>query len=129
MSFYPLRFLIGIAEAGFFSIISTPPPGSEPSAVSDDFTVHRRSADLQHARLADFRFDHANTFDGVAGYVSWQWLFVIEGLPAGICGGVLPAARPHCRCPLAQQRGKRGMQAALDREAKAKPTIQCAMAC
>jgi MFS family permease len=48
------------------------------------------------------------TLDGVAGYAGWQWLFVIEGLPAVALGMpcVLPAARPDCRRQLAEPRRK-----------------------
>ena len=62
------------------------------------------------------------TLDGVAGYAGWQWLFVIEGLPAVALGAavffLLRDRIADARWLSAEE--KRGMQAALDRETRAK---------
>lgn len=61
-------------------------------------------------------------FDGVAGYAGWQWLFVIEGLPAVALGAAVffllrdRIADAHWLSP----EEKRGMQAALDHKALSK---------
>jgi ACS family tartrate transporter-like MFS transporter len=85
LSFYAVRFLLGVAEAGFFPgmilYLSFWFPARERaravgifmSAIAISFAV---GAPLSGGILS--------VFDGVAGLDGWQWLFVIEALPAVI---------------------------------------------
>lgn len=63
-----------------------------------------------------------HNLDGVAGYAGWQWLFVIEGLPAVALGAavffLLCDNIGDARWLSLEE--KRGMQAALDRDAAGK---------
>ena len=82
-SFYAVRFLLGVAEAGFFPgmilYLSFWFPARERaravglfmSAIAISFSV---GAPLSGVILS--------VFDGVAGLDGWQWLFVIEAVPA-----------------------------------------------
>jgi ACS family tartrate transporter-like MFS transporter len=86
VSFYVLRFLLGLAEAGFF-------PGM---ILYLTYWFPRR----EHARAVAL-FMTANavagvvggpisgallTMHGLAGLAGWQWLFLLEGLPAVALG-------------------------------------------
>ncbi|MBN3725117.1 MFS transporter [Burkholderia sp. Ac-20379] len=85
--FYAVRFLLGIAEAGFF-------PGMI-LYLTYWFPSHRRGkmtavlmagnpvSGIVGGPLSGFIM-HA--FGGVAGHAGWQWLFVIEALPAAVLG-------------------------------------------
>ena len=84
--FYGMRFLLGIAEAGFY-----------PASFSVDLLV---SGAVAFPDLRDFLPRHCavrsywrplsgwimNTFSGLYGLHGWQWLFPLEGTPAIIFG-------------------------------------------
>jgi len=86
ISFYVLRFLLGLAEAGFF-------PGTI-LYLSYWFPANRRSMVtamfMAAAPLAGFVGSPVSgalmELDGLAGLQGWQWLFVLEGFPALILG-------------------------------------------
>jgi ACS family tartrate transporter-like MFS transporter len=94
-SFYTLRFLLGLAEAGFF-------PGM---ILYLTYWFPRRD----HARaIALFMTANAVagvvggpisgallTLHGFAGLAGWQWLFLLEGLPAVALGLVTLAYLPN----------------------------------
>src|SRR4051812_18412989 len=95
ISFYTLRFLLGLAEAGFF-------PGM---ILSLTYWFPRR----EHARAVAL-FMTANavagvvggpisgallTMHGLGGLAGWQWLFLLEGLPAAVLGLVTLAYLPN----------------------------------
>ncbi len=83
LSFYAIRFMLGMAEAGFFPgmilYLSYWFPARERaravgffmSAIAISFAI---GAPISGAIMS--------VFDGVAGLQDWQWLFVIEGIPA-----------------------------------------------
>jgi len=117
-SFYVMRFLLGAAEAGFF-------PG-----VILYLTYWYRAQD--RARTVAL-FATAGTLaglvnspisggllrlDGTLGLAGWQWLFLIEGIPAVVVGVlvlfVLPDKPEHARWLSAQQ--KNWIRAELARE-------------
>src|SRR5207245_9954654 len=89
-SFYLLRFLLGVAEAGFF-----------PGII---LYLRRWFPSAARARAVAL-FVMASPLAGVVGgpisgallgvhagnLAGWQWLFVIEGLPAVLVGGVVLA--------------------------------------
>ncbi|MGW8888867.1 MFS transporter [Streptomyces sp. NPDC055749] len=89
MTFYVLRFLLGAAEAGFY-----------PGVIlycTYWFPSHRRArviamfmsaipvAGIFGNPLSGWIMD---TFDGVSGWNGWQWMFLIEAIPALIIGVV-----------------------------------------
>ena len=83
---YLVRFLLGVAEAGFF-------PGivlyltywfrqREQAQVIAWFLTGLPAASILGAPLSGFILDHAHWL----GINSWRWLFALEGLPAIACG-------------------------------------------
>jgi MFS transporter, ACS family, tartrate transporter len=96
VQFYVMRFLLGMAEAGFF-------PGVI-FYLSQWFPVHMRARAISRfyislpissvlmGTIAGFLLD----LQGKAGLAGWQWLFLIEGLPAVVLSMVflffLPAS-------------------------------------
>jgi ACS family tartrate transporter-like MFS transporter len=95
---YFVRFLLGVAEAGFF-------PGillyltywfreSEQAHAICLFGTALPVASILGAPVSGFILDHAHW----AGIASWRWLFILEGLPAIGCGVLtffLMASRPE----------------------------------
>jgi len=80
--FYTLRFLLGVAEAGFFPGIIYYlglwfPPEQRASAVSR-FMTAVPIAGLVGGPLSGFFL----ALDGVGGLSGWQWIFVGEGIPS-----------------------------------------------
>ena len=100
-SFYALRFLLGIAEAGFF-------PGVI-YFLTLWFPSHHRSrmvAILMMALPVSSVLGSPVSAsllltDGWLGLRGWHWLFIMEGLPAVLmglaCALVLPRSIPHAR--------------------------------
>src|SRR3954467_4501283 len=88
-SFYVLRFLLGAAEAGFF-------PGIILS-LSYWFPARRRaqvvSLFMAAAPISVVLGSPLSTAllqtDGVAGLKGWQWMFILEALPAILLGFVV----------------------------------------
>jgi MFS family permease len=86
-TFYALRILLGIAEAGFFPGIIL--------YLSDWFSDRQRAKMTAYFMLAiglsnvfgnpvsGWIMDH---FDGANGWHGWQWLFLLEGLPTSLVG-------------------------------------------
>ena len=83
---YVARFLLGVAEAGFF-------PGivlyltywfrqREQAGVISLFVTALPVASILGAPLSGFILDHAHW----AVISSWRWLLILEGLPAIVCG-------------------------------------------
>src|SRR5207237_10398880 len=88
-SFYALRFLLGAAEAGFFPGVIL--------YLKNWFPARARARTVA-------RFMTAAPLSGVvggplsgallglhlkSGLAGWQWMFLMEGLPAGLLGGVV----------------------------------------
>lgn len=83
---YGVRFLLGVAEAGFF-------PGivlyltywfrqREQAKAISLFTTAIPVASILGAPVSGFILDHAHG----AAMSSWRWLLILEGLPAIVCG-------------------------------------------
>ena len=104
LSFYALRFLLGVAEAGFF-------PGIVLYATYW-FPAHYRArivaAFSMSVPLASFIGSPVSAallqLDGTLGLHGWQWVFVAEGLPTVLLGIAClfvlrdgPAAAPWLR--------------------------------
>jgi D-galactonate transporter len=84
--FYVLRFLLGVAEAGFFPGIILYltywfPSSRRARAVSWFMTATSVSGVIGGPLSGALLQLH-----GFAGYSGWQWLFLIEGLPAVALG-------------------------------------------
>lgn len=88
-SFYALRTLLGIAEAGFFPgmlfYLTLWFPRSYRAGVYSLLSVAVPLASVIGVPLSSWIL---NNFHGFAGLKSWQWMFIIEGMPAVIMGGV-----------------------------------------
>lgn len=83
---YGLRFLLGMAEAGFFPGIiyyfTYWFPAKERAWATSLFMVASPVSNVIGAPLAAFILDYIHWF----GYAGWRWLFVMEGIPAVILG-------------------------------------------
>jgi ACS family tartrate transporter-like MFS transporter len=88
-SFYVLRFLLGVAEAGFFPgiiyYLSTWYPAPQRARAVSWFMVAIPLTIVIGGPLAGYLLD----MDGLGGLHGWQWLFLIEGLPAVILGVIV----------------------------------------
>jgi len=85
-SFYALRFLLGLAEAGFFPgivlYLTYWIPARERARNGALFMMAAPVAMLVGAPLSEALLG----LDGRLGLAGWQWLFLIEGLPAVLLG-------------------------------------------
>ena len=84
--FYILRFLLGVAEAGFYPGViyyfsSWFPPCHRSRAVSR-FYIAVPLASLVMGAVSGWLLD----LDGTAGLAGWQWLFLAQGLPTVLVG-------------------------------------------
>lgn len=94
-SFYALRVLLGIAEAGFFPgmlfYLTLWFPRSYRARVYSLLSVAVPLASVIGSPLSAWILHH---FQDVGGLRSWQWMFIIEGAPAVIMGFVFYAFLP-----------------------------------
>jgi MFS transporter, ACS family, tartrate transporter len=84
--FYSVRFLLGVAEAGFFPgviyyLASWFPKTCEARAIAR-FTIAIPLAQVLGGLLGGPLL----SLKGIAGLSGWQWLFVVEGLPSILLG-------------------------------------------
>ena len=86
MHFYALRFLLGVAEAGFF-------PGIVYYLTQWFPATHRARASSRFMIAIPFSGVVGGVFggfllglDGRLGLAGWQWLFLLEGLPSVLLG-------------------------------------------
>jgi MFS transporter, ACS family, tartrate transporter len=90
-SFFVMRFLLGVAEAGFFPgmiyYISLWFPARERARATAIFILGLPISVLLGAPLSTALL----SLDGLGGFHGWQWLFVIEGIPAVLLGFVVLA--------------------------------------
>ncbi|RYD38598.1 MAG: MFS transporter [Verrucomicrobiaceae bacterium] len=90
-SFYALRFLLGVAEAGFFPGIILYltywyPPERRGRIVSL-LMMALPVAGMVGGPLSGWIL---KSFDGLHGMAGWQWLFLLEGLPSVVVGTMVP---------------------------------------
>lgn len=82
-----LRFLLGVAEAGFFPgiifYLTRWVPAAERGAVISIFMAAVPISNVIGAPLSGLILNH---FDGVSGLKGWQWLFILEALPSIVLG-------------------------------------------
>jgi ACS family tartrate transporter-like MFS transporter len=94
VQFYVMRFLLGMAEAGFFPGVifylgQWFPQHMRARAISRFYVAYPVSTVLMGA-IAGLLLD----LQGKAGLAGWQWLFLIEGLPAIVLSIVLLVSLP-----------------------------------
>lgn len=86
-AFYVLRFLLGISEAGFYPgivlYLTYWFPGYARSQAMAYFNLGIALAGVLGSPLSGWIMQ---TFAGVAGLAGWQWLFLLEGMPAIVFG-------------------------------------------
>src|SRR5690242_7311909 len=87
LSFYGVGFLLGVAEAGFFPgmilYLSFWFPARERARAVGFFMS---AIAISYAIGAPISGAIMSVFDGVAGLSDWQWLFLIEAVPAILAG-------------------------------------------
>src|SRR5205823_8768769 len=87
-SFYAMRFLLGAAEAGFFPGIvlyfTYWFPAAERARAIAQFSTASMAAGIVGAPLSGVLL----SLRGAGGLDGWQWLFLVEGLPAVVLGVV-----------------------------------------
>src|SRR5881397_2038438 len=92
--FYVLRFLLGIAEAGFFPgmilYLTYWFPAEARGRAIARFMTATAIAGVIGGPISGLLLN----MDGIAGRAGWQWLFLIEGVPAIILGFVTLAYLP-----------------------------------
>jgi D-galactonate transporter len=90
VSFYAVRFLLGVAEAGFFPgmilYLSYWFPARERARAVGYFMS---AIAISYAIGAPISGGVMSALGGVAGLKDWQWLFLIEAVPAVIAGIVV----------------------------------------
>jgi ACS family tartrate transporter-like MFS transporter len=87
-SFYAARILLGIAEAGFFPgiilYLTYWVPAAERARTGALFMTAAPIAVIVGAPVSEALL----SLDGLMGLRGWQWLFLVEGLPAVVLGVV-----------------------------------------
>jgi len=85
-SFYILRFLLGVAEAGFFPgillYLTYWFPAEYRARIIAAFLVAVPVSSTIGSPISGLLLG----LDGVAGLKGWQWLFILEGLPSILLG-------------------------------------------
>ncbi len=117
-SFYVIRLLLGIGEAGFFPgvifFLTLWFPAHYRTRVLAWFTVSTPLSSLVGGPLSAWLLQ----FDGHLGLAGWQWMFIVEGLPACLIGVVVLkvlADKPQDAKWLSPAQ-RDALQGALDRE-------------
>ena len=86
-SFYILRFLLGLAEAGFFPgiiyYLTRWYPADRRGRATSLFLTAVALAGVIGGPLSGWILRDTN---GVAGLAGWQWMFLVEGIPSIIVG-------------------------------------------
>ncbi len=88
-SFYVMRFLLGAAEAGFFPgvifYLTQWFPARERARTIAAFMTASLTAGIVGGPVSGALL----SMDGIGGLAGWQWLFLLEGLPAIVLGVVV----------------------------------------
>lgn len=91
VSFYVARFMLGIAEAGFFPgiilYLTYWFPASRRGKIIAIFMIAIPLAGLVGAPLSGTIM---TWFDGAHGWAGWRWMFLLEAAPALLLGLCLP---------------------------------------
>jgi len=85
--YYTLRFFIGVAEAGFFpGVMYYLSKWAPPARRARIMAVFMASIGLSGALAGPIAGVIMTYMDGVGGMAGWQWLFILEGIPAMVLG-------------------------------------------
>jgi D-galactonate transporter len=86
LQFYGVRFLLGVAEAGFFPgiifYLSSWFPAKERASAVSRFMTAVAVAGIIGGPMSGALL----RLDGVSGLAGWQWLFLLEGIPSLVLG-------------------------------------------
>ena len=86
LSFYVLRFLLGVAEAGFFPgiilYLTYWYPAEYRARFLAAFAIAVPVSTVIGAPISGLLLG----LDGMMGLKGWQWLFIIEGIPSVLLG-------------------------------------------
>lgn len=89
-SFYVMRFLLGVAEAGFFPgiilYLTYWYPSNRRAQITSLFMTGIPLSGVIGGPLSGAIM---KVFDGDNGWSGWQWMFLLEGIPAVILGVVV----------------------------------------
>ncbi|WP_165075867.1 MFS transporter [Paludisphaera rhizosphaerae] len=129
--FFSVRFLLGLAEAGFFPgvivYLSHWFPRRDRSRALAWFLIAAPLSQIIGPKICDWMMKAG---DGVAGLVGWQWIFLLWGLPAVILGFVVLfflTDRPAQASWLTPEE-REALQAELDAEKAAHPSTHFTIA-
>jgi len=88
LNYYTMRFLLGVAEAGFFPgmilYLTYWFPSQQRTRILGSFLVALPLASVIGAPVSTFLLDLK-----VGSLHGWQWLFLLEGIPAAVVGFVV----------------------------------------
>jgi ACS family tartrate transporter-like MFS transporter len=87
-SFYGIRFALGLAEAGFFPGIILYLTWWFPSFYRSRIVALFMAAIPISNMIGSLVSGALLDLDGMAGLAGWQWLFILEALPAVVLGAV-----------------------------------------
>lgn len=86
-SFYLMRFLLGLAEAGFFPgvilYLTQWFPPAHRARMTAFFMTAVAAAGIIGGPVSGWILGHLS---GVAGWAGWQWLYLLEGVPSIVIG-------------------------------------------
>ena len=86
-TFYALRVLLGVAEAGFFPgiiyYLSNWFPDRERAKTTAFFMLAIGASNVLGNPVSGWIMDQ---FNGASGLHGWQWLFLLEGVPTAVVG-------------------------------------------
>ena len=89
-TYYVIRFLLGAAEAGFFPAIlfylTLWFPAAQRVTVLGIFILAQPVSNALGAPVSGLLLQ----MDGIMGLQGWQWLYIIEGIPAILLGLLTP---------------------------------------
>jgi ACS family tartrate transporter-like MFS transporter len=84
VSFYALRFVLGIAESGFYPAMLLYLTYWFPQAYRGRFTASFMASVPLSFIIGSPISGFILNLDGIAGLHGWQWLFLLEGMPAAL---------------------------------------------
>lgn len=121
-SFYVLRFMLGVAEAGFFPgmilYLTYWFPARERARALALFITSTAMSGIIGGPLSGLLL----ALNGTAGLKGWQWLFLVEGLPATLLGlvvlRILPNGPKDAKWLSANEKGWLLSRLAAERSAK-----------
>ena len=109
--FYVLRFLLGAFEAGFFpGVILYLTYWYPPARRGQMIAIFMTATTLASVMAGPLCGAIMKWMDGINGWHGWQWLFLVQGLPASVLGIVAYfylQDKPEA-CALARRRAEEG---------------------